>query len=176
MNEHVGVGRKYGAARKLVRQRVISNKPLNTRALEKEHGISVDVFERAALAERARNEVLEELGVDPNTLSTTAAQKLEVAIRQHKRKLDQEFEARIQIEYKARFDKHFPDMQKRYNEAFREKETYRKFMDQQKKVFTPDQFKVILMCLHPDGERSAGKLTEAFRLFNAKRFALTGEK
>jgi hypothetical protein len=48
-------------------------------------------------------------------------------------------------------------------------------MDQQKKVFTVDQFKLILMCLHPDGDRSPEKRAEGFRLLNAKRFALTGE-
>jgi hypothetical protein len=38
-----------------------------------------------------------------------------------------------------------------------------------------DQFKLILVCLHPDGDRSPEKRADAFQLFNAKRFALTGE-
>jgi hypothetical protein len=45
-----------------------------------------------------------------------------------------------------------------------------------KPLFTADQFKAILMCLHPDGQRTTDKLAEAFRLFNSKRLQLTGAK
>jgi hypothetical protein len=51
---------------------------------------------------------------------------------------------------------------------------YRELIDNHKPPFTPDEFKTILMCLHPDGERTAEKLNEAFRLFNSRKFQLTG--
>jgi hypothetical protein len=39
-----------------------------------------------------------EAAIDPSTVSLTAQEKLEIAIRQHKRKLDLEFEQRVLAE------------------------------------------------------------------------------
>jgi hypothetical protein len=53
---------------------------------------------------------------------------------------------------------------------------YRELIDNHKPQFTIDEFKAVLMCLHPDGERTPEKLNEAFRLFNSRKFQLTGER
>ena len=52
----------------------------------------------------------------------------------------------------------------------------RLYINDYRPPFTVEQFKTILMCLHPDGRRSEGKLTEAFRLFNGRKLQLTGKE
>jgi hypothetical protein len=41
-------------------------------------------------------------------------------------------------------------------------------------IFTIAEFKLIRMCLHPDGERTKEMKNKAFVLFNSKQFVLTG--
>ena len=41
-------------------------------------------------------------------------------------------------------------------------------------IFTIAEFKLIRMCLHPDGERTKEMKNKAFVLFNSKKFVLTG--
>lgn len=102
--------------------------------------------------------------------------RIEDAIRIHAARLDKQFEQRVVAEVTRRFDKAFPTLQKEQNEAFEREQTYREYLRKAKKTYTLQDYNTILMCLHPDGERSEQKLTEAFRLFRAMKFALTGEK
>jgi hypothetical protein len=53
---------------------------------------------------------------------------------------------------------------------------YQELINNRKPLFTTEQFRTVLMCLHPDGQRTAAKLAEAFRLFNARKLQLTGER
>src|SRR5262245_15058286 len=118
--------------------------------------------------------------LDPNvevqTLSKTAQDKLTAAMRQHQRKLDGEFEQRVVDEVMRRNEKAFPLLQQEKNKAHEREKTYREFLQQQKKIFTADEYKTVIRCLHPDSNPSDKIKNEAFRLFNLKKFALTGEK
>jgi hypothetical protein len=48
-------------------------------------------------------------------------------------------------------------------------------MLQQKVVFTPDEYKTIMVCLHPDNSASQEKRARAFDLFRQKERRLTGQ-
>jgi hypothetical protein len=116
-------------------------------------------------------------------LSTTAQQKLDAAIRQHRRKLDAEYAERLrnldeEVRQKVieRTKKRLEWLEEKEKEADETIALYRKFTNNHRPAFTRDGFRTILMCLHPDGERTKEKLNEAFRLFNDKKLQLTGGK
>lgn len=121
--------------------------------------------------------------IDISSLSPTAKEKLEIAIRKAKRELEiahaermknitEEVRQLVLERTKSRLESLGEIEQKaRENEAY-----YRKMINNHKSPFTIDEFKIILMCLHPDGQRTKEKLEEAFRLFNSMKLQLTKEK
>lgn len=121
--------------------------------------------------------------IERSDLSMTAQQKLDAAIRQAKRKADADYEAAIRglnEEVRQRVLDRTKERLAMLNEMeakARETETfYTEMTNRHQPPFSVEQFKTILMCLHPDGERSKEKLAEAFRLFNARKLQLTGKK
>jgi hypothetical protein len=121
--------------------------------------------------------------VNPATLSVSAQKKLEIALRQHQRKLDAEHAARTrEVDEQVRLrviaeNKDYLAMVKEMEaEARSQQKLWREMIDNHKPLFTVDQFKTILMCLHPDGLRTADKLANAFRLFNDKKLQLTAKR
>jgi len=121
--------------------------------------------------------------VDIDTLSPTAKQKLDAAIRQEKRKVDTEHAARMhEVDEEVRLrviaeNKDYLAMVKEQEvKVQKDEKLWREMIDGHRSPFNVEQFKVILMCLHPDGERTADKLADAFRLFNSKKLQLTGAK
>lgn len=113
--------------------------------------------------------------VDPDNFARTTKNKFDMALRQAKRQLDLAFEQKVQAEVTRRCERAFPGLQEQKNRAYEREKTYRDLLAQTKKIFTPAEFNIIMMCLHPDGTRTSEKLAEAFRLFFGRKFALTGE-
>jgi hypothetical protein len=131
--------------------------------------------------ERARLELLIELDVDPQTLSLSAQAKLEVATRamarrlnaqyaERMRELDEEVRQRVLSQTAERLEW----MRAAQAEAQESEAYYRRQAEGLCYPFTADQFTTILKCLHPDNSASVATRTEAFRLFNGKKSALTG--
>lgn len=173
----------YRKTRLAIRESMIAGEDINTEKVAKNQNVSVDTVERAALAEQARIDVLEELDVDPETLAATAKGKLEIAKRMLERKLSMEHTARmrgLEEEVRKRVltegKEYLTELKVMEKEARETVERYQAYANIKKPLFTVDQFKAVLMCLHPDGKRTADKLNEAFLLFNGKKLQLTGEK
>jgi transposase-like protein len=148
-----------------------------------EFNVGENAVSIAVARELGRREGQADRPIDRDNLSVTAQQKLDAAIRQHQRKLDMEHAVRMRAldeEVRQRVLAEGKDYLASLNEmrekAWSEEKFYREMIDNHKPPFTKDQFKTILMCLHPDGQRTADKLSEAFRLFNNKKLQLTGEK
>ena len=116
--------------------------------------------------------------IDPNALPKTAQDKLAAAIRQHRRKLDSEYDQRRMKEIADHIKRIMPTLQQEKNDAYERERTYREFMQKQKKIMTVADFMFVLSCLHPDSRASVSeqRLTRAFQLFEPKKFAITGEK
>jgi hypothetical protein len=174
-------------ARAVMRERVETGQPINARKVSAEQGFSHWAGEQAAAAERAakeaRDNLLDELHVDPGTLSTTAAQKLEVAKRLMERELKVELAARMkQIDEEVRQrvlteGKAYRDRLEEMEESARvTTKFYRDMIGNHKAIFTAGQFMTILKCLHPDNSASPEIRAEAFSLFNAKKLQLTKEQ
>jgi transposase-like protein len=131
----------------------------------------------------ARSSLLNELHIDPETLTLPAQAKLKVFELKIERRLEDEYAARMRNldeEVRQRVLKESAEYLAMLNEerakAHESEKWYRELIDNHKPQFTIDEFKAVLMCLHPDGERTPEKLNEAFRLFNSRKFQLTGER
>jgi hypothetical protein len=167
------IARRYSAKRESARTHVgpavEAGKGVSHSKIAKELGVSEHTVENARHYEKGKQEGVEDaIGLAASeALSLSEKQKLDAAIRAHN--------ARRMQENREHWKHHFPKMEEQQNKAYEREMLFRKFLDQQKKIFTVDQFKLILVCLHPDGDRSPEKRADAFQLFNAKRFALTGE-
>jgi hypothetical protein len=122
---------------------------------------------RNALAKQA----LEQSKGSPTpSLSMSAQQKLESAVRQHKRKLDLEFEQRVLDECRKRIEE---TILPSYN---REKAIYEDLIKARKGLMDRATYKKILACLHPDGSMSKERVAEAFHLFSQLEKRLLDEK
>jgi hypothetical protein len=170
-------------ARAIVRELLEAGRPVNPHRLERLHGISHVMFDMAKSAERARIEALEALDVDPTALKPTAKAKVEVAKRhavkeatadvaKRMRELDEEVRRRVLDESKE----HLAYLAQEREEARQSEALYRELINNHKPPLTAEEFRLVLMCLHPDGERSEAKLQAAFLAFNAKKLQLTGQK
>jgi hypothetical protein len=121
-------------------------------------------------AERLRDRPATKPKIDSATLSMTAQQKLEAAIRQHKKKLDAEFERRVFDECRKRVEETIlPSYTERHAEHLR-------VIEARKGIFDRATFNYIRSCLHPDRVQDPElrkRFEKAFRLFNeAERLAL----
>ena len=111
--------------------------------------------------------------IDPTTLSLSAQQRLDIAIKQHKQKLDLEFRQRVRegIE-EAINDTVLPSYLKDIKEA-------REVIESRKGVMTKAEFTYILSCLHPDrvnDETLKIRYTKAFNIFKAHELVLVKKK
>jgi orotate phosphoribosyltransferase-like protein len=123
--------------------------------------------------EDIRREAKTVADIDPASLSMTAQEKLEAAIRQHKRKLDFEFEARVLAECKSRMDAiSLPHYAKELAELERSISSRKGIMDRA-------TYRKILSCLHPDRVSDPllkKRFEEAFRLFTELEKRVLDEK
>jgi len=105
-------------------------------------------------------------------ISATSTQKLERAIRAHKRVLDLEYEARIQ----ERVAEDLQSMLDMYNA---ENKKHKAVIAAYKGVFTKTQYKSVLGSLHPDripniDDITKARLEKAFSLVESKKLELCG--
>jgi len=161
----------------IVRPLIEAKKTFNCHALETEHGISHYTFDAAVAAEKARLKTLAELfdAAAMEHFTDKGALRIDDAIRIHKARLDKNFEQQVREEVLRRIEAANDSMRANNKELraeiFRLERTI-----ERGKIFTIDEYRAIIRCLHPDSTPSSEIKNKAFLIFEPKKFALTGEK
>jgi hypothetical protein len=121
----------------------------------------------------AKEEGRRDAPIDPELLPKTAQEKLQRAIKQAVRKLEAEFEQRVQAGIKqALEDTVLPHYHKKMDE-------YNTVVKARRSVLSSDEYRLILSCLHPDrilDEELKERYIRAFNSFKSRELALRGEK
>lgn len=173
---------------------VLARKPVNSRKIEAEIGVNHRTVEAAHAIARERvanyDAVRKALAdaeaegpkIDRKDLSMSAQQKFDAAIRQERKRIEANNEERIRAEVAKRFkyatEQRFPQMDEELRIARITQQRYEELTNKHRPVFSMDEFNTIRRCLHPDSHNaiSRERLAEAFRLFEARKFVLTGQK
>lgn len=137
-----------------------------------EAGVSAKVVQLSVAKEVGRREALAEPLIDRSELSLTAQEKLDVAIRQHKRALDIAFEQRVRDMVNRRLDEIIlPHWKEKIAQA---QELYAR----RKALMDKTTFNAIRRALHPDSRNSITDtvLAEAFDTFMSLEKYLLNEK
>jgi ParB-like chromosome segregation protein Spo0J len=190
-----GAGRPKGSRSKQLRESVRvyveADKPVPRPKLSEEFLVAEGTVNLATQFEKGRVEGLREAiiqaPIDTSILSETQKQKFERLERALRAKLQKELtEARrmLRIEIEAKFRQQFeawkemafPALQKQKNEAFEDLQRAKRLVNGYKPLFTFEQFKILLIVLHPDNSASPETRAEALQLFNDKKLWLTGKK
>lgn len=139
-----------------------------------EVGVGERMVDRVLEVERARREGAAAVPpVERANLSMTAQEKLDAAIRHHKRKLDDAFEGRVLAECQRRLNEiSLPHYYKKLTELERAISNRKGIMDHL-------TYRKILSCLHPDRVQDPilkKRFEEAFRLFSELEKRVLDEK
>ena len=113
---------------------------------------------------------------DPIKYTKAQQGHIEAAIKIHKRELDAILEETLRDRIKAYIDKHMPSLKAKNEELSKKIEYYDMITNRFKPIFTAEEFRAILMCLHPDGIRTKEKLEQVFNMVKEKEKPLTGRK
>jgi hypothetical protein len=131
------------------------------RAIDKRAALETRIRELEAEIDRLQAELC-------RTLSMSAQQKVDAAIRQRDRAREATFEQRI----RERVLKDTAERLAWMDENVARAEMIESLHDG---VFTADEYRAIIRCLHPDSRPSAEQKAEAFRLTTDKKAVLVSE-
>lgn len=139
---------------------------------EEESGHSNIVLRAAVAREEGRREGRSDPEIDPKTLSLTAQQKLDAAVRQHKHGLEQEYKSRVQEGVRKIIDEMvLPHWKEKIAQA-------EQLYSRRKGLMSKNTFNTIRRALHPDSRNSISDhaLGEAFNTFMRLEKYLLNEK
>jgi hypothetical protein len=99
---------------------------------------------------------------------------IEKAIALHKKRLDQQFGTKLGEALRAEIAK-AKDATRQQNIQLRKENHSLTVALRQQAAFSPDDYRTILACLHPDNSASPAKRARAFDLFKQKERRLVGQ-
>jgi hypothetical protein len=99
-------------------------------------------------------------GGDPAVLSKSGRERLDAAIRHHKKRLDREFSWRLHEESVRWMEEmRIPSMEKEWKHVI-------KMLENRRGHLTRAQFNLIRACIHPDANMTEKKRNEAFNMIS----------
>ena len=173
-------------ARAQIRVAVENGKPVNRDVVSEATGLSNGAVGRATVMEQARLEGIVEgqaLALNEQGKFTKAQDKhVQALIRKFKRDLDAQFEAAVEIrvaklvkERKAALDKAREAVAKQLNDAFKDQQHWKALINNRKPLLTMEEFRAIVMALHPDNSAGPETRARALQSVNEKKLQLTGK-
>ena len=136
-------------------------------------------------------EIAQKLDVSVSTVTEAARDIKAGASTSYTKAQDHQVEARIRMLDKAReaeFNERVRLAMLEKNKAFRtvleqskreaneKSERYERILNNYKPIFTEEEYRNILICLHPDNSASKERREAAFRAFSVMKLQLTGKK
>jgi hypothetical protein len=154
------------------------------RAYKEEHGVYPSVKEAVELTgfsrivvETALDVVIAEEGKIPEIKYTKKQiYQLEAKLKILSKKLENEFNERVRLKMLEQNKDYLSKLERLQKEASEKYSRYTDLINNYKPIFSEDEFRTIIACLHPDNSASKEKRETAFYAFNMKRFQLTGKK
>ena len=173
-------------ARNRVRAAVENGKPVGRNKIAEDLGAHNSTVDVAIGLERGRLEGLvegEALALNEQGKFTKAqAKHVEALIKKYRRDLDAQFaavvEAEVNKQVKARkeaLDKAREAISKRLNDAFKDQQHWKVLINNHKPLFSVEEFRTIVMALHPDNSASEETRARALQSVNEKKLQLIGK-
>ena len=173
-------------ARARVRVAVENGDPIGRNQIAEEIGAHNSTVDVAIGLERGRLEGIAEgeaLALNKQGKFTKAqAKHVEALIKKHRRDLDAQFAAAVEAEVskqvktrKAALDKAREAVAKQLNDAFKDQQHWKALINNRKPLLTMEEFRAIVMALHPDNSAGLETRARALQSVNEKKLQLTGK-
>ena len=161
---------KQVEVRKTVETLRREGKPINRKELGAQLGVGEHAVQLALAEVQGKLDAEADPIITSEMLSKSAQEKLASAMRQYQKKLDADYERRVQEGIKQRVDAMVLP-------AFKEeREDHALMVKCRKGAFTRDEYNAILRCVHPDRSPTIEEKNEAFRLMHERRLVLLSDK
>ena len=169
-----------------VRDAVENGRPVNRYEISQETGLSNGAVGRAQAIEKARLEGIAEgeaLALnEQGKLTKAQAKHVEALIKKHRRDLDMQFAVAVEAEVnkqvatrKASLARAQEACVKQKNDAYADQQRWKKLINNHKPPLTTEEFRAIVMALHPDNSASEETRARALQSVNEKKLQLTGK-
>jgi hypothetical protein len=173
-------------ARQQIRVVVQNGQPVNRDEVSQATGLSNGGVGRAHAMEQARLEGVAEgeaLALNAQGKFTKAqAKHVEALNKKLQRDLTSQFEAAVEAEVKKRtkakqaaLDSAHAACVKQREEAFKDQQHWRLLSNNRKPILTPEEFRMVVMALHPDNSASEETRARALQSITEKKLQLTGK-
>lgn len=144
-------------------------------------GLGHHEIELAVERERGRREAEPQIKLDD--LSLTAKQKLDIAVRQHKKMLEAEHDERlrlldeeVRLRVVAEGAEYLATVREWEAKAKKVEEFYRRAIGEHRWPLTEKEWMSLIKVSHPDNSASNETRGEVFRLITARKLQLTGKE
>jgi hypothetical protein len=132
----------------------------------------------AVVVERALGEAIasQATSVTPPKANKAQTRHIAAQLKILTKQLEDQFEERVRLTMLERNKDYLITLEQLQKEASEKSHLYDKILNNYNPIFTEEEYKIILICLHPDNSASKEKREIAFKAFSVMKLQLTGKK